>query len=195
MNVLAVIFVLALCGWMFGSFFNIHETAVAMGVMASFIIVGIITWDDIVKSKSAWATLVWYGGIIGLSSALAKLKFFVWLAETMKGSLEFGESGMVAFYVILFASGGAYVAAMVPVFCTVGLVMGAPVDLLAMALLFSNSYGGAVTHYGGAAAPVIFGLGYVDMKTWWIVGGVIAFLSYAVHMTIGVLWWKMIGLG
>ncbi|XNM77858.1 hypothetical protein ACLK19_05350 [Escherichia coli] len=25
--------------------------------------------------------------------------------------------------------------------------------------MFSNSYGGMVTHYGGAAGPVIFGVG------------------------------------
>jgi di/tricarboxylate transporter len=41
----------------------------------------------------------------------------------------------------LFASGGAYVAAMVPVFATVGLVTGTAPALLALAILFSNSYG------------------------------------------------------
>jgi DASS family divalent anion:Na+ symporter len=51
----------------------------------------------------------------------------------------------------LFASGGAYVAAMVPVFATVGLVTGTAPALLALAILFSNSYGGCITHYGGAA--------------------------------------------
>lgn len=65
----------------------------------------------------------------------------------------------------LFASGGAYVAAMVPVFATVGLVTGTAPALLALAILFSNSYGGCITHYGGAAGPIIFAAGYNDIKS------------------------------
>jgi hypothetical protein len=30
----------------------------------------IVTWDDVIKNKGGWNTLIWYGGIIGLSSLL-----------------------------------------------------------------------------------------------------------------------------
>ncbi len=50
-----------------------------------------------------------------------------------------------------FASGSAYIVAMLPVFAMLANVSGAPLMLTALALLFSNSYGGMVTHYGGAA--------------------------------------------
>lgn len=50
--------------------------------------------------------------------------------------------------------------------------------LTALALLFSNSYGGMVTHYGGAAGPVIFGVGYNDIKSWWLVGAVLTILTF-----------------
>ena len=55
---------------------------------------------------------------------------------------------------------------------------GAPLMLTALALLFSNSYGGMVTHYGGAAGPVIFGVGYNDIKSWWLVGAVLTILTF-----------------
>ena len=64
-----------------------------------------------------------------------------------------------------FASGSAYIVAMLPVFAMLANVSGAPLMLTALALLFSNSYGGMVTHYGGAAGPVIFGVGYNDIKS------------------------------
>ncbi|MGC6746602.1 anion permease [Escherichia coli] len=57
-------------------------------------------------------------------------------------------------------------------------VSGAPLMLTALALLFSNSYGGMVTHYGGAAGPVIFGVGYNDIKSRWLVGAVLTILTF-----------------
>ncbi len=78
-----------------------------------------------VKNKGGWNTLIWYGGIIGLSSLLSKVKFFEWLAEVFKNNLAFDGHGNVAFFVIIFlsiivryffASGSAYIVAMLPVF-------------------------------------------------------------------------------
>ncbi|MDL8205904.1 anion permease, partial [Escherichia coli] len=57
---------------------------------------------------------------------------------------------------------------------------------------FPNSYGGMVTHYGGAAGPVIFGVGYNDIKSWWLVGAVLTILTFLVHITLGVWWWNML---
>lgn len=76
-----------------------------------------------------------------------------------------------------FASGSAYIVAMLPAFAMLANVSGAPLMLTALALLFSNSYGGMVTHYGGAAGPVIFGVGYNDIKSWWLVGAVLTILT------------------
>lgn len=165
------------------------------------LLLGIVTWEDVVKNKGGWNTLIWYGGIIGLSSLLSKVKFFEWLAEVFKNNLAFDGHGNVAFFVIIFlsiivryffASGSAYIVAMLPVFAMLANVSGAPLMLTALALLFSNSYGGMVTHYGGAAGPVIFGVGYNDIKSWWLVGAVLTILTFLVHITLGVWWWNML---
>ncbi|ENZ4535794.1 TPA: anion permease [Escherichia coli] len=118
-------------------------------------------------------------------------------------SLGVDEStvAIVVFFVIIFlsiivryffASGSAYIVAMLPVFAMLANVSGAPLMLTALALLFSNSYGGMVTHYGGAAGPVIFGVGYNDIKSWWLVGAVLTILTFLVHITLGVWWWNML---
>ena len=45
-----------------------------------------------------------------------------------------------------------------------------------------------VTHYhGGAAGPVIFGVGYNDIKSRWLVGAVLTILTFLVHITLGVV--------
>lgn len=198
---LAVLFVLALFAWIFADFLQVNSTTIALTVMVLCIFLNIVSWDDILKNKAGWNTLIWYGGIIGMSTILTKAGFFTWLATTMNKTLQFGDHGNVALVIILtlsvavrylFASGGAYVAAMVPVFATVGKVAGAPVEILALGLLFTNSYGGSVTHYGGGPGPITFGAGYNDIKSWWIAGAVIAFGSLLIHSTMGMLWWKFL---
>ena len=200
-KMLAVLFLMALGGWVFSKQLHIDASTVALCVMAAALVINVVSWDDVLKNKGGWNTLIWYGGIIGLSSTLTKAGFFAWLADTLQANLNFGDHNTLALLAILFlsvairylfASGGAYVAAMVPVFATVGAVAGANPMLLALGLLFSNAYGGAMTHYGGAAAPIIFGAGYNDTKSWWIVGAIIGFGSLIVHCTVGIAWWEFL---
>lgn len=80
------VFVLALLGWIFSKSLGVDESTVAIVVMATMLLLGIVTREDVVKNKGGWNTLIWYGGIIGLSSLLSKVKFFEWLAEVFKNN-------------------------------------------------------------------------------------------------------------
>lgn len=121
----------------------------------------------------------------------------------MGKNINFGDNALLILWFIiflsvivryLFASGSAYIAAMLPVFLTVGKVAGAPEMALALALCASNAYGGSLTHYTGAAAPIVFGAGYNTIKQWWIIGAFIAIICYLFMMTLGMAWWQLIGL-
>ncbi|SUO93327.1 anion permease [Suttonella ornithocola] len=200
---LLIIFISALIGWITGKWTGINATAVALAAMVACLIVNVITWDNVLQNKGGWNTFIWYGGIIGLSSALTKAGFFKWLSiifeHLLGGGNIHGGYPMLALILFVsvairysFASGGAYVAAMMPVFATVGAVMHIDPLLLTCGLLFSNAYGGMLTHYGAGPAPIIFGTGYATIKQWWIAGAVIGFGSLVIHLTIGVLWWQML---
>jgi len=202
------LFVLAVLSWALGERIGIEEASTtAISVMTLLVVCGVVAWEDLLKNKGAWNTLIWYGGLLGISSVLAKAKFFAWLSQFLGEKLAFlgTEHGTLATVVVLFmsvavrylfASGGAYIAAMVPVFSAVGIVAGADPTLLALGLLFSNCYGGALTHYGSGPAPIIYGAGYTDIKSWWIVGAVFAFGNLLIHVTIGFAWWKaLVGMG
>ena len=202
------LFILAVVSWALGKHIGLQEASTtAISIMALLVIFTVVSWDDLLKNKGAWNTLIWYGGILGLSSVLKKAHFFDWLSQFLGEKLAFlgTDHGTLAAVVILFmsvairylfAAGGAYIAAMVPVFSAVGLAAGADPTLLALGLLFSNCYGGALTHYGSGPAPVIYGAGYTDIKSWWIVGAVFAFGNLLIHVTIGFAWWKaLVGMG
>jgi hypothetical protein len=51
---------------------------------------------------------------------------------------------------------------------------GAPPVVSALVLgIFSNLMG-CTTHYGIGSAPPFFGAGYVDLPTWWKIGGALS---------------------
>jgi len=202
-KILCAIFSMALMGWIFGHHYRIDAGTVAIVAMALCLLTGIINWEDVLSTKGGFCTLIWFGGILGLSGVLAGSGFFSWLANWMTGFIPSGIDGFTTLLVIVFlsvairyvfASATAYAASMIPVFLTVGLAAGTPPTALALAIAFSSGYAGKITHYGGAPAPIIYGTGYPEIKPWWIVGGVLAMLSYVVHMTVGVAWWRLLGL-
>lgn len=209
-KLLVGIFISALLGWalpsllgqLFGITLKIDATAVAIMAMALCILLGVIKWDDVLQNKGAWNTLLWFGGIIGLASALSKEKVFDWLANLIQNNVDFGHNPFIALTIIgflsiiiryFFASASSYAIAMLPVFLTVGKVAGADPMALALVLAATNSYGGALTHYGGGSAPIIFGAGYNNVKQWWASGAVIATVCFIVTMTVGYVWWQFLG--
>ena len=200
---LIVIALLAIIGWVLPTFgIKIDATAVAIVAMIATFVCGIISWDDLLKTKAAWNTLIWFGGILGLSSALTKGKFFEWLAKYLEAHMNFGLDPFMMLILIsiisvavryFFASGTAYISAMLPVFLIVGINAGIDPTLLAFIMIGTNAYGGSVTHYGAAPGPIIFSAGYNNVKDWWTVGLVTAVVCLVLNYVIGIPWWKIAG--
>ena len=82
-----------------------------------------------------------------------------------------------------FASVTARISAMYGAFVAVAVAFG----------IFSN-LPISLTHYGNGAAPVYFGAGYVSQGEWWKNGFVITTINTIVWLTVGLAWWKVIGL-
>ena len=200
---LIVIALLAITGWILPTFdIKIDATAVAIVAMIATFVCGIISWDDLLKTKAAWNTLIWFGGILGLSSALTKGKFFEWLAKYLEAHMNFGLDPFMMLILIsiisvvvryFFASGTAYISAMLPVFLIVGINAGIDPTLLAFIMIGTNAYGGSVTHYGAAPGPIIFSAGYNNVKDWWTVGLISAVVCLLLNYVIGIPWWKITG--
>ena len=200
---LIAIALLAITGWILPTFdIKIDATAVAIVAMIATFVCGIISWDDLLKTKAAWNTLIWFGGILGLSSALTKGKFFEWLAKYLEAHMNFGLDPFMMLILIsiisvvvryFFASGTAYISAMLPVFLIVGINAGIDPTLLAFIMIGTNAYGGSVTHYGAAPGPIIFSAGYNNVKDWWTVGLISAVVCLVLNYVIGIPWWKITG--
>lgn len=203
--IMAGTFVLVLVLWIFGKEAGLHSTATALLGLSVLILTGVLTWDDIKGEKAAWDTLVWFSALLMMAGTLNTLGFTKWFGSEIGDRLAF-MSGMHWILILValnavytyvhyfFASGTAQVAALYGVFLGVGLKLGIPLYPLVLLLGFSSSLYCSLTQYTHARGPILFGAGYVTSAEWWRAGFMVNLLNQIIFATVGMLWWKLIGL-
>jgi len=194
-------FVLLLILWIFGDYLNMHGTTAAFVGLSVLMISNVLSWQDILKEKNAWDTLVWFAALVMMASFLNKLGIIPWFAGEMQGVVS-GINWVWAFVILIliyfyshyfFASNTAHVSSMYAPFLAVAIAVGTPVILAALVLAFSSNLFSSMTHYGTGPAPVFFGSGYVEMGRWWSLGFIISIVNIFIWIGIGGLWWKLTG--
>jgi divalent anion:Na+ symporter, DASS family len=194
-------FVILLILWITGDIFSIDATTTAFIGLVLLLLTSVLTWEDVKSEKGAWDTIVWFSVLVMMASSLNELGFISWFSGLIKAQIG-GLSWQIAFPIIivvyffshyLFASATAHVAAMYAALLGVGVSLGIPGLLLAFMLGFVGSLYGTLTHYGHGPAPVFFGSGYVDLKSWWLKGLVTGLVLLVIYMVIGGFWMGVIG--
>lgn len=199
--------ILLLVFWIFGNKLDIDSTTTAFIGLTLLILTGVLSWDDIKGEKAAWDTLIWFAALLMMAGQVNKLGVTKWLGNSIGNAIEghLGESSWVLVIIILctvyvylhyfFASGNAHIAALFPVFLSVAIALGVPQMIAIFALVICTNYFGSITQFANARNPLLFAEGFVPVKTWWKVGFVCSVVNLIIVFTIGLLWWKMIGLG
>lgn len=203
-KILFVLFVAAIVLWATSTMTGLNATAVILGFIAVALITGILKWEKMAENRSIWNTLMWYGGILGLASAMNKFGFFKWMAAQLQVWVDFGSMshiGLLLFLVVagtscryLFVSCGAYMASVIPIQFTIGLAAGLPAWDMFLVFLMCGVMGAILTHYANAAGPALYGGGYVPVQTWCLLGLIFVLISYVIFAVIGVPYWTAIGL-
>lgn len=185
--------VLALLLWIFGRDF-IDATTVALAVISLMLVLGVVTWNDVLSNKPAWNVLAWFATLVTLAGGLAKVGFTSWLGNGA-ANLFGGVSPIVltillvvVFFVThyMFASITAHTTAMLPVFLAAGAaVPGINVTVLALMLVFSLGIMGIITPYATGPSPVYFGSGFVSRKDFWVLGLVFGAIFLGVFLLVG----------
>lgn len=167
---------------------------------------GVLSWEDVKSEKGAWDTLIWFAALLMMANQLKKLGFTTWFGNLIGDSLSstmHGTSWVVVLLLLnaayfythyFFASGNAQIAALYAVFLGVGLHLNIPAAPTALMLAFTSSLYCSLTQYTHARGPILFGAGYVPMGVWWRTGFIISLFNQAVFITVGLMWWKILGL-
>ena len=171
--------------------------------LSLLLLTGVLTWDDVLKEKGAWDTIVWFAALVMMATFLNKLGLIKWFSDMMGQQIQgIGLSWVVGCALLavvyiyshyMFASGTAHVTAMLGAFYAVGLHLGAPPMLFALILAASTGIMMSLTHYASGSSPVIYNSGYTTMGEWWIAGFVMSVVEILIFCTIGLLWWKTLG--
>lgn len=203
------VFLLLLLLWagvpamIFGATWAVNPTTTAAVGLSILLITGVLSWDDVLKNKGAWDTVVWFAALVMMATYLGKLGLIAWLSQTVGAGI--GHLGMswIGGTILLtlvylyshyfFASTTAHVTAMFAAFFAAGIALGAPPALLGLILAFSSSLMMSLTHYGTGTAPIIFGSGYTTLGEWWKTGFVMSVVNLLIWMVIGGFWWKWLG--
>ncbi|OCG58537.1 DASS family sodium-coupled anion symporter [Gilliamella sp. GillExp13] len=204
--IMGVTVVLLLALWIFGKNFGIDSTTTAFIGLTILILSGVLSWDDIKGEKAAWDTLIWFAALLMMAGQVNKLGVTKWLGDTIGVVVQghLGESSWVLVLVILcvayvylhyfFASGNAHIAALFPVFLSIAIALGVPTLTAIFALVICTNYFGSITQFANARNPLLFAEGFVPVKTWWKVGFICSIVNLIIVFTVGILWWKIIGL-
>ena len=193
---LSVLVVLALALWIFGGEW-IDATAAALVVVSLMLILGVLTWDDMLANKQAWNTLVWFATLVALADGLGRTGFVGWFAKSLAGHLG-GIAPTTAMIVLvavfffshyMFASITAHTTAMLPVMLAAGAAIpGMPVAQLTMLLVLTLGIMGILTPYATGPSPVYYGSGYIPGREFWRLGAIFGIIFIAALLVIGVPW-------
>jgi L-tartrate/succinate antiporter len=192
--VMAALAMVAIGLWIFGGRFMEAATA-ALVVISLMLLLGLVSWQDIVANKDAWNVLVLLATLFGLADGLSEVGFVGWFAKGAAGALV-GLSPTVVMAALLavfflvhymFASITAHATAMLPVVLAAGAsVPGMPVKAFALLLCYSLGVMGIITPYATGPAPVFYGSCYVSRKEFWTLGLVFGLLFLAALGGIGI---------
>lgn len=182
---------------------KIDATATTFLGFSLCLLTGVLTWEDALKEKGAWDTIVWFAALVMMANFLNKLGLIGWLSDYLQAGISSmgldwvgGCALLVAAYVYshyMFASGTAHVTAMFGAFYGAGLALGAPPMLFALVMAALTGIMMSLTHYASGSSPVIYGSNFVTMQEWWKAGFIMSVLELLIFGTIGIMWWKVLG--
>ncbi|CEF97688.1 Sodium/sulphate symporter [Ostreococcus tauri] len=190
--------------WVFGVQLGISAVVSAMIGMCFMLMFGVLSWDEALGQKGSWDTLIWFAVLVGFSGQLNAMGVVGWLSGFVSNYLvaqNLGMWGMFGalhcFYFFLhyfFASQSAHVGALYPAFLTLLLAAGVPPPLAALSLAFNTNNMGGLTHYASGQAAVYYGSGEISLRKLWKQGLYMSAVNFAIYGTVGMAWWKVIGL-
>lgn len=196
------VFVLVCALWSTVSLHGMATVTVALLGVTLLLLSGALAWTDIIHEHTAWDTFLWFGGIVRMGEAIND--FGLTTAFANSASAAFGgwswPALMVAIVLVYFyahyllASNTTHIVSMFLPFSTLLVTAGAPTELVVFSLAFYANLSACLTHFGTTPGPILFSTGYVSVGRWWKVGLLISFVHLAVWGSVGLVWWKFLGL-
>jgi DASS family divalent anion:Na+ symporter len=195
------VFVTVCALWMTSGWHGLDVAVVAMAALGVLFVTNVLSWETALKEQSAWDVFVWYGGLLTMGEVLnetgSTTAFANWVGSSFTGMDWFVvlllTLGIYFYAHYAFASITAHALAMFPPFVVMLIGLGTPPLLAVYSLACIANLTAGLTHYGTTTAPIVFAEKYVSFGDWWRVGFVASIVNLAIWLTVGFVWWKLLG--
>ncbi|TKX33795.1 DASS family sodium-coupled anion symporter [Campylobacter taeniopygiae] len=183
--------------WVGSSFFKINATTTALIMIILMIACKIITWQDFLGNKPAWNTLVWFATLVTMAGGLKNVGFLDYLANSLGHRLSGFEPFIATILLLMlfswlryfFASGTAYVTAIIAVFVSLASsIKGVNPAEVMLILTLPMGFMGIITPYGTGSSPLWFGSNYIKGPQFFLLGGIFAVIYMAIYFLVGIPW-------
>jgi divalent anion:Na+ symporter, DASS family len=187
--------------WLTTGVHRLDVTLVALLGLSVMLVTGTLAWDLIIAERAAWDVFIWYGGLLKMGELLNATGVPTAFA-TAVGGLLVGIDWFVVWLVVLvvyfvthyaFASITSHMLALFPPFATLLIGVGVPPTLAVYSLMCLTNLPAGLTHYGTTTGPILFSQGFVTLREWWTTGAVVGAANLVVWLTVGLLWWRVLG--
>ena len=112
-----------------------------------------------------------------------------WVRPHMKGTFIAAFTGATVLFV-----GVPLVPDMYIPFAAVAIGAGAPPLMVAVCFAIFSNFMWGITEYAGGPGPIYFGQGFFERPRFYKINFILVTVSVLIVFTIGMLWWKLIGL-
>ncbi len=157
-----------------------------------------ITWKDVEK-RLPWGVIFLYGGAISLSLILPEAGTLGYISESILNFigdnpfLVLAMFAIVAVFLSNVMSNAATTAVILPMALVAMVALGfsavVPVYTIAMVSAFAFMF-----PVGTPGAAMVYNTGYVDIKEFVRAGLILNLVGIAIFLTIGLGWWRFLGL-
>lgn len=195
------IFLVTIALWVFMGQ-QIGLSVIAVGGFFALVASRTITWRD-VKQNMPWDLILLYGGALTLGYALTDAGTVKFLSENLIGFI--GQNPwviMVAYLVLVIVisnlmSNSAATAVVLPVALSTILSPEIGAGYSGSVVAYLIAMGSAMVFLlpiGTPSAAIVYSSGYVDVKDLIKAGTVLTIVCLIAFITVGLGWWKVLGL-
>jgi L-tartrate/succinate antiporter len=193
-TVLAVLVIGAILLWIFAGDF-MDPALAAFAAISLMLVLGVVTWDDMVKNHAAWTTIVLLATLVTLADGLSRAGFIKWFADYVAlHAGGFSPGLMIAMLITIyfvshymFASLTAHTTAMMPMMLAAAMgIPGVPIAAVAIGLAMTTGIMGVLTPYATGAALPYYNSGYIPPADFWRLGAIFGVIFLGALLLIGV---------
>lgn len=180
----------------FGSLIGMATVAVLISALLG--ITGTLKWEDVEK-KMPWGLIFLYAGAISLAFALVDTGAAAYVALGLISYI--GGNPILAIFILVvltvalsnFISNAATTAVILPIAISVLLAVGFS-SVIGMYMVGMSSAFAFMFIVGTPGAALVYATGYLKLKDFLKPGLVLNIIGIIAFMTLGLAWWKFIGL-